>query len=280
MTDKAWNGLVAIVTGASGGIGEELAVQLSAAGARVTIAARRPDALARVAQRCHAASGLATGADPTGTSPVRVVPCDVTDRAACEALVADTIAAEGRLDVLVNNAGQGMWARADAMRDLSVYETMLRVNYLSVVWLTLAALPHLKATHGRVLAVGSLSGKIGVPLRTGYGASKHALTGFLDALRIELTGSGVSITMIHPGFVDTGSQARNLGPDGVPLGAMPVKVSRGLSASACAKMLLTGGAARKRDIFPGLRAKLAMWLRLVAPGLVDRMTARAIRGKS
>lgn len=269
MIQGGWHGLTAVVTGASGGIGEEIAVQLAAAGARVALAARRQPELERVAARCREARGDA----------VFVIPCDVSDRAQCEAMVAEAVRHLGRLDVLVNNAGQGMWARADDVKDLSVFETMLRVNYLSTVWCTLAALPHLKASRGRILGVGSLSGKLGVPLRSGYAAAKHAMTGFLDTLRIELEDSGVSVTMIHPGFVRTGSQARNLGTDGRPLGAMPVKVGAGLTAAECAHQLLEAGLARRRDVVPGFRARLALWLRLVVPRYVDSMTARAIKGR-
>jgi short-subunit dehydrogenase len=265
-----WVGLAAIVTGASAGIGEELAVQLTRGGARVAIAARRADELERVAARCRAES---PGAE------LFVIPCDVSDASQCTAMVADAVKRLGRLDVLVNNAGQGMWGRADEMKDLAVYEAMLRVNYLSVVWVTLAALPHLKATRGRILGVGSLSGKTGVPLRSGYAAAKHAMTGFLDTLRIELKEAGVSVTMIHPGFVSTGSQARNLGPDGRQLGQMPVKPAAGLTAEACARMLLEGGAARRRDVLPDFRARVAMWLKLIVPDFVDGMTAKAIRGR-
>ena len=265
-----WAGLGAIVTGASGGIGEELAVQLVRGGARVALAARRADELERVAARCRAERA---GAE------LFVIPCDVSDRAQCEAMVAQAVQRLGTLDVLVNNAGQGMWARADEVSDLSVYETMLTVNYLSVVWVTLAALPHLKATRGRILGVGSISGKTGVPLRSGYAAAKHAMTGFLDTLRIELKDAGVSVTMIHPGFVSTGSQARNLGTDGRVLGQMPVKPVNGLSAAECARMLLEGGASRRRDVLPDLRAKLLMWLKLIAPDYVDGVTAKAIKGK-
>ncbi|HVZ49498.1 MAG TPA: SDR family oxidoreductase [Gemmatimonadaceae bacterium] len=264
-----WHGLVAIVTGASGGIGEELAVQLAAAGAKVAIAARRADELERVARRCREAGGDAL-----------VVPCNVTDRDACEALVATAVRAFGRLDVLVNNAGQGFWGRADEIRDYSVFEKMLRVNYLSVVWMTLAALPHLESSRGRVLTVGSLSGKLGVPMRSAYAAAKHAMTGFLDTLRIEVADTGVTFTTIHPGFVTTGSQARNLGPDGTPLGRMPVAPRSAITAANCARRLLAAGAARRRDVFPGARAKFSQWLRLVAPARVDRMVAGAIRGRA
>lgn len=282
-----WSGQIALVTGASGGIGEELAVQLAGAGARVALAARRREELERVAARCRQARAgarrAATAADAESDAAADadaffVAPADVTDRGQCESLVAATTARFGGLDLLVNNAGQGMWGRADEMSDWSVYEAMLRVNYLSAVWLTLSALPHLKRSRGRILAVGSLSGKTGVPLRSGYSAAKHALTGFMDTLRIELDDSGVSVTMIHPGWVATGSQARNMGVDGRLLGEMPVKPVGGLSAADCASMLLAGGAARKRDVFPDLRSRLALWLKLIRPGMVDSMTARAIRG--
>lgn len=268
---SAWNGLAAIVTGASGGIGEELAVQLAAAGAKVAIGARRADELERVAARCREAGA--------GAAAVLAVPCDVTDRAQCEALVARAVTAFGRLDVLVNNAGQGFWGRADEVRDYTVFERMVRTNYLSVVWMTLAALPHLKATRGRILTVGSLSGKLGVPLRSAYAASKHAMTGFLDTLRIEVADAGVTVTTIHPGFVTTGSQARNLGPDGTPLGAMPVAPKSAISAAECARLLLAAGASRRRDVFPSFAARLSQWLRLVAPGRVDRMVSGAIQGR-
>ena len=222
---------------------------------------------------------MATRCKAAGGGDVLVVPSDLSVQAECAALVSKVVARFGRIDVLVNNAGQGMWARLDAMQDLSVFETMLRVNYLSAVWLTLAALPHLKQARGRILAVGSLSGRTGVPLRGGYAAAKHALNGFLDTLRIEVADQGVSVTTIQPGFVDTGSQARNLGADGRVIGTMPVNPSGALSAAECARMLLEAGAARRREVLPGFRAKLLVWLRLVAPAVVDGMVARAIRGK-
>lgn len=259
---------VCVVTGASGGIGEEVAAQLAAAGARIVLAARRRDELERVATRCRA-----SGAD------VGVVPTDVAVREQCVALIGAAVARFGRLDVLVNNAGQGMWGRVEEMTDLSVYETMLRVNYLSALWCTLEALPHLKASRGRILTVSSVAGLTGVPLRSGYGAAKHALTGFLDTLRIEIDGSGVTVTTIYPGFVSTGSQARNLGPDGKMLGRMPVKPAGGIDAAMCARMLLHAGAARRRDVVPGWRARVGLALRPFFPGLIDGMVARAIRGR-
>jgi short-subunit dehydrogenase len=264
----SWKGLVAVVTGASGGIGEELALQLATAGAKVVLAARRKDELDRVALRCQSARG-----------EVFVVPTDVAVQSQCAALIDASVKHFGRIDVLVNNAGQGMWGRVEEMQDLSVYETMLRVNYLSAVWCTMAALPHLKQTRGRILTVGSVSGLTGVPLRSGYAAAKHALTGFLDTLRIEVEEHGVSVTMIHPGFVNTGSQARNLGPAGKVLGQMPVKPLGGHTAQEIATMLLDAGLKRERDMVPGWRSKLGLMLRPFFPELIDGMVAKAIRGK-
>jgi short-subunit dehydrogenase len=264
----SWKGLATVVTGASWGIGEEIALQLATAGARVVLAARRRDQLERVALRCRSARG-----------EVVVVPTDVSDPAQCGALIDASVKAFGRIDALVNNAGQGFWGRADEVTDLSVFEKMLRVNYLSAVWCTTAALPHLKATKGRILTVGSVSGLTGVPLRSAYAASKHALAGFMDTLRIEMESSGVSVTMIHPGFVSTGSQARNVGADGTVLGEMPVKPAGGHTPEEIARMLLEAGLARKREAVPGLRIKLGLMLRPFLPGLIDRMTSKAIRGK-
>jgi short-subunit dehydrogenase len=263
-----WKGLATIVTGASGGIGEEIALRMAAGGARLVLTARRVDELERVALRCRASR-----------AEVVVAPTDVSVRSECTALVDKAISHFGRLDVLVNNAGQGMWGRVDEVTDLSVFDTMLRVNYLSAVWCTMAALPHLKQTRGRILTLGSVSGLTGVPLRSGYAAAKHALTGFLDTLRIELEGTGVSVTMIHPGFVSTGSQARNLGIDGTVLGAMPVKPRGGHTPEEIADLLLDAGLARKRDVIPGWRSKLGLMLRPFFPGLIDGMVAKAIRGK-
>ena len=264
----SWSGLVTVVTGASAGIGEEIALQLASAGARLVLAARRRDELDRVALRCRSTR-----------AEVLVVPTDVSDQAQCAALIETSVRSFGRLDVLVNNAGQGMWGRVEEMKDLSVYETMLRVNYLSAVWCTTAALPHLKATRGRILTVGSVSGLTGVPLRSGYAAAKHALTGFMDTLRIEIEEDGVSVTMIHPGFVSTGSQARNLGPEGKVLGQMPVKPLGGHTPQETARALLDAGLARKRDSIPGWRSALGLKMRPFFPGLIDSMVSKAIRGK-
>jgi len=111
-----------------------------------------------------------------------VVPTDVGDEAQCRALVERTIAEFGRLDMLINNSGLSMWARFEELTDLTPFERMMRVNYFGSVYCTHAALLHLRRSRGRLVAASSLTGKTGVPTRSRYAATKHAMVGFFDSL--------------------------------------------------------------------------------------------------
>jgi NAD(P)-dependent dehydrogenase (short-subunit alcohol dehydrogenase family) len=182
----------------------------------------------------------------------------------------------GRLDMLVNNAGITMWAKFAEVQDLSIYEKIMDVNYMGSVYCTYYALPYLKQSHGRLVAVSSLTGKTGVPTRSGYAASKHAMVGFFDTLRIELAPDGISVTIIYPGFVGTGVRERAFGPDGQPLGWSPVQEDKVMDVKTCAHLILAAAARRKREEVMTVRGKLGQWLKLIAPGLVDRVASRAI----
>ncbi len=271
MSAAPFRGLAVLVTGASAGIGREMALQLARQGARLSLAARDAARLDEVAAECRALGATAFA-----------VPTDVGDEAQCRALVERTVAGLGGVDVLVNNAGIGMWARFDEMTDLAPFERIMRVNYLGSVYCTFHALPHLKRARGRIVGISSLTGKTGVPTRSGYAASKHAMAGFFDSLRIELQGSGVTVTMAYPGFVQTEIRERAFGPDGRPLGAgnSPVREREVMAADECARQILAVAAARRRELVMTARGRAGMWLKLLAPGLVDRIARRAIaRGK-
>ncbi|HEY0783335.1 MAG TPA: SDR family oxidoreductase [Thermoanaerobaculia bacterium] len=260
---------VVIVTGASAGIGRELAVQLATQGARLALAARDGARLAEVAAECRQLGGQALA-----------VPTDVADSVQCGALVAATVAAYGRVDTLINNAGISMWARFVDLHDLELFDRLLRVNYLGSVYCTHFALPHLLASRGRLVAVSSMTGRTGVPMRSGYAASKHAMTGFFDTLRIELAGTGVSVTVAYPDFVATEIRQRAFAVDGRPLGESPVRESEIMTAEVCARQIVAAAGARKREIVQSARGRVGLWLKVVAPGLVDRIARRAVeRGK-
>ena len=262
-------GKVVVITGASAGIGGALAVSLAARGASLVLGARSADALADVARQCERAGGRALA-----------VPTDVTAPADCEALVGRAVEAFGGVDVLVNNAGISMWARFDEVSDLDVFDRIMQVNYLGAVYCTHYALPHLVRRRGLIVAISSLTGKTGVPTRSGYAASKHAVQGFFDSLRIELRDEGVDVLVVSPGFVSTDIRARALGPDGAPLGESPRDEGRGtMSLAACVEQTVGAIEQRKRELVMTPRARLGLYLKLIAPRLVDRMAARAVRSR-
>lgn len=256
---------VVIITGASAGIGRELAVQLAAQGARLALGARSADKLAEVAAACRAAGGHALA-----------VPTDVGDEDACRHLIEQTVAEYGRIDTLINNAGASMWALLEDVEDLSIFERLMRVNYLGAVYCTYFALPYLRRTRGRIVGVSSVTGLTGVPTRTGYSAAKFAMRGFFDSLRIELMGSGVTVTTLHPDFVATDIRRNALGKDGQSTGHSGVKEGDIMTAEQCAALMIKAIARRRRWLVMGTRAKASLWGRLLLPWVVDRVARRAI----
>lgn len=235
---------VVIITGASTGIGRELAVQLADQGACLALAARSAEKLEEVAAECRQRGGKAL-----------VVPTDVTERHQCAKLIKQAVVTYGRIDTLINNAGISMRARFDEIPDLDLMEQIMRVNYLGSVYCTHYALPRLQQTHGRMVCIASASGKWGLPKVSGYAASKHAMVGFFDSLRTELSDCSVSVTMVYPSFVATrGRKVRR--------GIMPVE--------ACVRSILKAVAQRKREIFIPPMNKVGLWLSLIAPGVFDR----------
>jgi NAD(P)-dependent dehydrogenase (short-subunit alcohol dehydrogenase family) len=260
------SGQVVILTGASEGIGRALALALAPQGLSLVLAARNTERLAQLASECERAGSAALA-----------VPTDVTSEPQCRALIDAAVARFGRIDILVNNAGGTMWSRFDALSDWSAFERLMRLNYLSCVYLTGCALPWIRQRQGRLVAVASMAGLTGVPERTAYAASKHAVVGFCDSLRIELAGSGVTVTVIAPDFVLTETHRRALGPDGRPLGVSPMREDRIMSAEECARLAVRAIERRQRLLITSPRGHFGRWLKLIAPGAIDRIAARAIR---
>jgi short-subunit dehydrogenase len=151
----------------------------------------------------------------------------------------------------------------------------VQVNFFGGVYCTYYALPHLKKSQGRIVAISSLAGKTGLPGRSGYAASKHAIIGFFDTLRMELAGDGVSVTTICPGFVATKLRHLAIGPDGKLLEKSPVEEHKAMTAEMCARQIIRAAALRKRELIMTGRGKIGLWLKLLAPRLVDRMARRA-----
>jgi len=177
---------VALVTGASSGIGEATARQLQKAGFIVYGAARRTDRMSDLA-----ASG------------VRTLPLDVTSETSVGDAVAEIIAAEGRIDVLVNNAGYGSYG---ALEDVPMEEAraQIEVNVFGLARLTQLVLPHMRAQHsGTIVNISSMGGRFATPMGAWYHASKYAVEGLSDALRLELKRFGIDVVIIEPGSIRT-----------------------------------------------------------------------------
>jgi short-subunit dehydrogenase len=256
-----------VLTGASAGIGRTLAISLARQDANLVLAARNQEALEQTLAACTSHPGK-----------VIAVPTDVTQAQACQQLIEKAIATFGQIDILINNAGIGMLTRFDEVTDLSIFEQVMQVNYLGAVYCTHYALPYLKASKGLLVAISSICGKTGVPTRTGYVASKHAMQGFFDTLRIELQGTGVDVAVVSPGFVATDIRQRALGADGKPLGKSPRDESQGnMSVDECVRQIIWVMERRKREHIMTLKGKVLPWLKLIVPGLVDRITAATIR---
>jgi NAD(P)-dependent dehydrogenase (short-subunit alcohol dehydrogenase family) len=264
----AFAGQVVVVTGASEGIGRALCVALAPQRPRLVLAARNRERLDSLAAEC-----TALGAE------CLVVPTDVTNPDDCRALIDAAVARFGGVDTLVNNAGGTMWTRLDEITDPSIFERLMRLNYLGSVYPTFHALPHLKRSRGRIVAVASVAGLIGVPTRTGYSAAKHAVIGFFDSLRVELLDAGVSVTVVCPDFVVSEIHKRALGADGRPLGDNPMAAADIMTAAACAAIMVGAIERRERLVLTSARSRMGRWMKLLWPARVDRMAADAIRRK-
>ncbi|HEY7357056.1 MAG TPA: SDR family oxidoreductase [Ktedonobacterales bacterium] len=241
---------VVIITGASSGIGKELAYQLASQGAWLALAARSLDKLEAVAAECRQRGAKAL-----------VVQTDVTDEAQCQRLMARTIETYGRIDVLINNAGYGRPKRFEALPNLASLKAEMELNYYGVVHCTYYALPYLKQSKGRLVGVCSFDGQVGIPGTIGYNSAKHAMRGFLNTLRAELRGSGVSVTVLYLGAIRTERLVEAMGAN---VNKIPT-----MSPERCAALILRSAARRKRQLVMTLPGKLLVWLNLLAPALLD-----------
>jgi short-subunit dehydrogenase len=263
MKTDAFRGQVAIVTGASSGIGKALALQLAGQGAKVALAARRADLLEQVAAECRQGGGEALA-----------VPTDISDEVQCRTLVEKTVAAFGQVDMLINNAGLAASALFEDFVDLKLFKQTMDVNFYGAVYCTYYALPHLKRTSGRVVMISSLGGKAVLPYNTPYCSSKFALHGFSDTLRMELSQHGVSVTVVCPSWV-TGFHEAQMDKNGTPRGARGrvYYKKNTMTSDRCAQIVLDAALKRRREVLMSIGG-LAVWLKVIAPGLVDWLSVK------
>lgn len=250
---------VVIITGASSGIGRALAEEYAREKARIVIAARSGDKLAE----------LRAALEKTGCEVLSVT-MDVSREEDCKRLIEETVARFGRIDILVNNAGISMRA---LFRDVSldVIRKLMDINFWGTIYCTHYALPYLLESSGSVVGVSSIAGNKGLPGRTGYSASKFAVQGFLETLRIENRNTGLHVLIACPGFTASNIRQTALAADGSAQGESPRDEGNMMSAEQVASEIVRAIRKRKKFLVLTLQGKLVIWLNKFFPGLIDRM---------
>jgi short-subunit dehydrogenase len=254
------------ITGASSGIGEALAYEFASEGAKLILSARREDELSRVKEACI------TGGSKR--DDVLTLPLDVTD----EAMMADTVktASEysGRIDMLINNAGISQRSLC-VDTDMETYRKLFDVDVFGQIALTKAVLPIMfEQRAGHIAITSSVAGKIGVPYRTGYCAAKHAVMGFYDALRAEVSEQGIWVTTITPGFIRTSVAENALKGDGSTFGKTDRNIAAGMDVNECAKVIMQGFRRGKYEIAVGKGREMnGLWAKRFIPSLLFKFVA-------
>jgi dehydrogenase/reductase SDR family member 7B len=230
----SFGGKTVWVTGASSGIGEALATAFAAQGAAVVLSGRRVEALERVK------AGL--------DGEALVLPFEATDYDALPGVVERAEAWRGGIDLLVNNAGISQRSLG-LDTNFEVYRRLMEIDFFAPLRLTQLVLPKMvERGSGHLMAISSVAGKVGSPLRTGYCAAKHAVIGYFDALRAEIDRYGVKVTVVTPGFVRTAIAANAVQGDGSTRGYSDENIDAGISPEEVAGQIMAGLAAGQREI--------------------------------
>ena len=248
-----------VITGASSGIGEAMAEVYASMGAKVVLGARHADKLEALCRRIEQRGGKAVWCVT-----------DVTRKEDCMRLIDTAVEHFGGIDVMICNAGISMRALFDDV-DLDVLHRLMDVNFWGTVYCTKYALPYLQRSHGSLVGISSVAGIHGLPGRTGYSASKFAMTGFLETIRIENLKRGLHVMVACPGFTASNVRFSALTADGSQQGATPRKEEKMMTAEEVARIVARGIARRKRLCLMEIEGRATNFVKKFAPGLVDRL---------
>ena len=250
---------VIVITGASSGIGEAMAKEYAKAGAKVVLGARRQEELKRVADDITARGGK-----------VAYSVCDVTKEEDCKQLMECAIQNFQRIDILICNAGLSMRALFDDC-DLKVLHRLMDVNFWGTVNCTKYALKYLQESQGSLVGISSVAGIHGLPGRTGYSASKYAMTGFLDTIRVENLKKGLHVMTACPGFTASNVRFSALTADGSQQGETPRNEDKMMTPEEVAHIVAKGIRRRKRLCLMEWEGRATHFVKKFFPGLVDRL---------
>ncbi len=251
------------ITGASSGIGEALAYELSKQGRTLILSARRKDALETVKANC------------TLPEKITILPLDLSNFNSLPELTKQAIAIHGKIDVLINNGGISQRSLI-AETKFEVFEKMIDVNYLGTLQLTKSLLPHfITEKAGHFVTVTSLMGKFGSPYRSGYCGAKHALHGFFDVLRMEHEKDNIDVTLICPGFIQTNVAKNALTADGSAQEKQDQATANGLAVATCAKRIIRAMEKKKFEAYVGGTEIAGVYLKRFFPRLLHKVVLRS-----
>ncbi len=257
--DNDFKSKVVIITGASSGIGKACAYELAKHGATIVLASRRENELIKTETKLKK-----EGCD------ILSVKTDVRKIDDCERLINRTVQEYGRIDVLINNAGISMRANFNDL-DLSVIKELMDTNFYGAVYCTKFALPYLIKQKGSLIGISSITGLTPLPGRTGYAASKHAMDGFLNTLRLENIKNGLHVLIVHPGFTSSNIRKAALTKNGRPQIETPRNEERMMSSEKVAQVIAKATLKKENNLILTREGKLVVWLHKNFPNLTDRI---------
>ncbi len=253
---------VVIITGCSSGIGKSLAYAFAEIGSKVVMASRNESKLKEIEKEITCLGQVAYA-----------LAIDVSKEDDCRRLIEFTVEKFGRIDILINNAGISMRATFKKLK-LEVIHTMINTNFWGTVYCTKYALPYLLKSKGSVVGVSSIAGFQGIPCRTGYSASKYAMQGFLETLRIEHLHDGLHVMIACPGFTSTNIRKNALNEDGLIQSESPRNESKMMSSQKVAQLIIKGIKRRKRTLVITATGKMIIFLNKMFPCFVDKQIYR------
>ena len=257
MQDVIW------ITGASSGIGEELAKQYAQRGNRLILSARREKELERVKALCPQPENIA------------ILPLDLTDFDVLPKKVEQALKCFDRIDLLINNGGVSQRSLI-AETDFKVYKQLMDINYLGTVALSKALLPYfVEQKKGHYAVITSVMGKYASPFRSGYAGAKHALHGFFDALRMEHHHDNIKVSLLCPGFVQTNVTINALTGNGTTLGHDDPATKNGLEVSAFCRKAIRALDAKAWETYFGRKEKLGVYLKRLSQKALHALVIRS-----
>ena len=252
------------ITGASSGIGKALAIELAAQGARLILSSRKRAALEEVALHIS-------------HPDTQILPLDLQDHNGLDQLIRDNQPLLATVDILINNGGISQRSKV-VDTDFKVYKKLMDVNYLGSVMLTLGILPFFtKKNMGQYVVISSMAGKFGVPVRSGYSASKMALHGFFDAMRAELMHTAISVTIVCPGYIKTDISKNALTASGEAQGTMDEAQRKGMPLDIMVPKVLEAIEQKRDEIHIGgfKEVKMAGLLSRLFPKTFKKIIAKS-----